>query len=168
MSTGTATGGPADTAPPSPAAPLRAVAVFEAGKGVAALLAAGALGWLGAPQLQRLAESLAARVGAPLDRDRVAWLERVFDAGTLDLVLVVLLLYAAVRFVEAWGLWRARGWASWLGCIGAAMYLPIELRELWRHPGWLPATVLAINLSVVWVLGRDCLRRMRVQAARAG
>ena len=168
MSTGAATGGPADTAPPSPAAPLRAVAVFEAGKGVAALLAAGALGWLGAPQLQRLAESLAARVGAPLDRDRVAWLERVFDAGTLDLVLVVLLLYAAVRFVEAWGLWRARGWASWLGCIGAAMYLPIELRELWRHPGWLPATVLAINLAVVWVLGRDCLRRMRVQAALAG
>ena len=104
MSTGTATGGPA--------APLRAVAVFEACKGVVALLAAGALGWLGAPQLQRLAESLAARVGAPLDRDRVAWLERVFDAGTLDLVLVVLLLYAAVRFVEAWGLWRARGWAS--------------------------------------------------------
>ena len=41
------------------------------------------------------------------------------------------------------------------------MYLPIELRELWRHPGWLPGSVLAINLVVVWILGRDCLRRMR-------
>ncbi|PJK00699.1 hypothetical protein CO641_01615 [Lysobacteraceae bacterium NML91-0213] len=145
------------------AASLRAVAVFEACKGIAALLAAGTLGWLGAPELQRLAGSLAARVGAPLDRDRVAWLERVFDGGTLDLVLALLLLYAALRFVEAWGLWRARGWASWLGCIGAALYLPIELRELWRDPGWLPATVLAINLLVVWILGRDCLRRMRAR-----
>ncbi|QCU72686.1 DUF2127 domain-containing protein [Luteimonas yindakuii] len=151
----------AGTTPASPATQLRAVAVFEAGKGVVALLAAGALGWFGAPRLQQGVESVAAGIGAPLDGDRVAWLARALDGGTLDLVLAVLLVYAVLRFIEAWGLWRARGWASWLGCIGAAMYVPIEVCELWRHPGWLPAIVLAVNLAVVWVLGRDCLRRMR-------
>ena len=147
--------------PAAGATPLRAVAVFEAAKGVVALLVAGLLGWLGAAPLQRPAESGAARLGAPFDADRAAWIARVFDGEALFLVTLVLLLYAAMRLVEAWGLWRARGWASWLGCVGAALYLPIEVRELWRHPGWFPATVLAINLAVVWVLGRDCLRRMR-------
>lgn len=140
-------------------AQLRAVAVFEAAKGAVALLTAGGLGWLGAPQLQRLVESAAARLGAPLDGSRVAWVERALSPGTLHLLLAVLAVYAAMRFVEAWGLWRARRWASWLGCIGAALYLPFEIAELWRHPGWLPALVLAINLAIVWVLGRDLARR---------
>lgn len=140
-------------------AQLRAVAVFEAAKGAAALLTAGGLGWLGAPQLQRLVEATAARLGAPLDGGRVAWVERALSPGNLHLLLAVLAVYAAMRFVEAWGLWRARRWASWLGCIGAALYLPFEVAELWRHPGWLPALVLAINLAIVWVLGRDLARR---------
>lgn len=153
---------------PSRASPLRAVAVFEGAKGLVALLAAGALGWLGAPQLQRLAVALSARLGAPLDGRRLAWLERTLDAQALHLALVALLLYAALRFAEAWGLWRARAWASWLGCVGAAAYVPFEVRELWRHPGWLTAAVLAINLVVVWVLGRDLARRRAGAASGAG
>ncbi len=140
---------------------LRAVAAFEAAKGVAALLSAGGLGWLGAPALQRTVETLALRLGMPLDGARLAWLERMLDPHTLHLAMAILALYASLRFVEAWGLWRMRAWASWLGCIGAAIYLPFEIRELIRSPGWLPATVFAVNLAIVWILARDLLRRRR-------
>ena len=61
--------------------------------------------------------------------------------------------------LEAWGLWRAKVWASWLGAIAAALYLPLDLYALWRHPGWVAIAVLAINLLVVWVLARDLLVR---------
>jgi len=41
----------------------------------------------------------------------------------------------------------------------AALYLPLDLYALWRHPGWVAIAVLAINLIVVWVLVRDLLVR---------
>ncbi|MBP6216653.1 MAG: DUF2127 domain-containing protein, partial [Luteimonas sp.] len=69
--------------------------------------------------------------------------------------------YGVLHLVEAFGLWRARAWASWLGCITASLYIPFELHALVRRPGWLEVAVLGINLVVVWVLGRDLFRRRR-------
>ena len=57
--------------------------------------------------------------------------------------------------MEAWGLWRVKAWASWLGCISAAIYLPLDVYALFRHPGWLSSIVLVVNLIVVAVLARD-------------
>ena len=59
------------------------------------------------------------------------------------------------------GLWRAKAWASWLGCIAAALYLPFDLYALALHRHWLEAVVVAINLLVVWVLARDLMVRRR-------
>lgn len=142
---------------------LRAVALFEAGKGVLALLAAGLIATLGVAQLQALVVRIASTFGASAHTGQPAWLAGAMDGHLLRLALAVLLIYAVIRFVEAWGLWRARGWASWLGCLGAAAYLPLELHGLWQHPGWPAVTVLAVNLLVVWVLGRDCLARWRAR-----
>ena len=50
-----------------------------------------------------------------------------------------------MRLLEAWGLWRARAWASWLGCIGSAAYLPLEVDALYRHPGWPTAALLVVQ-----------------------
>jgi uncharacterized membrane protein (DUF2068 family) len=58
-------------------------------------------------------------------------------------------------------LWRAKAWASWLGCIAAALYLPFDLYALFLHRHWLEAVVVAINLLVVWVLARDLMVRRR-------
>lgn len=57
------------------------------------------------------------------------------------------------------GLWRVKAWASWLGCISAAIYLPLDVYALFRHPGWLSSIVLAVNLMVVAVLARDLANR---------
>jgi len=46
-----------------------------------------------------------------------------------------------------------------LGCLAAAIYLPFDLYALLRHPGWVSAAVVAINLLVVWVLARDLVKR---------
>ena len=71
--------------------------------------------------------------------------------------------YGLLHLVEAWGLWRGRRWASWLGCISAAIYLPVEAIALLRDPGWVPLIVVAINLSIVWILARDLMVRHRAE-----
>jgi uncharacterized membrane protein (DUF2068 family) len=40
------------------------------------------------------------------------------------------LLYAALRFAEAFGRWRGRRWAQWLGAASGAIYVPFEVVEL--------------------------------------
>src|SRR5690606_33440910 len=75
------------------------------------------------------------------------------------IAIAVIALYGVMRLVEGWGLWRHRIWASWLGCIGAAAYLPFELYALWRHQDWLTWGVLLVNLLIVVVLARDIARR---------
>jgi len=62
------------------------------------------------------------------------------------------LLYAAVRFVEAFGLWRGRTWAQWFGMITGAMYIPIEVFELLRGVTWPKVTVLAVNTVIAGYL----------------
>ena len=138
---------------------LYAIAVFEAAKGVIALLAAAGLAWAGPLALQQAVDGLAVKLHLNPSHGPVASLLRGINPESLGVAIAVTLAYALMRFIEAWGLWRAKAWGSWLGCIGAAVYLPFELYALVSHPGWLEASVLAVNLLVVWVLGRDLARR---------
>ncbi|HTA64182.1 MAG TPA: DUF2127 domain-containing protein [Xanthomonadaceae bacterium] len=87
--------------------------------------------------------------------------------GTVHLVAAVLVAYASVHGAEAWGLWRDKPWASWLGCIGAALYLPVDVTALVSNPGWITASVVAINVIVVVVLGWN-IRNLRRHRAVGG
>jgi uncharacterized membrane protein (DUF2068 family) len=60
--------------------------------------------------------------------------------------------YAALRFVEGYGLWFMRNWARWLGIISAGIYVPFELYYFIRSPSWTSISVLSINLAVLWLL----------------
>ena len=79
----------------------------------------------------------------------------------MHLSAIALLAYGLLRALEAWGLWRAKAWASWLGCVSAALYLPLDLYAIVKHPGWASWLLLAVNVLVVWVLARDLLKRKR-------
>jgi uncharacterized membrane protein (DUF2068 family) len=138
---------------------LHAIAIFEAAKGLLALLAASGLELFGPAPLQRWLHALISRFQLDPDHGAFAWLSQTVNPDSVHLAAAIGLVYAAMRFVEAWGLWRVRSWASWLGCIGAAVYLPSEMYALIQHPGWLSVTVLVVNLVVVWVLARDLLKR---------
>lgn len=64
-------------------------------------------------------------------------------------VAIGALTYSALRFAEAYGLWRARAWAEWLALVSGAVYLPFEIFELARRPDWIRAAILLVNLAVV-------------------
>lgn len=137
---------------------LHAVALFEAAKGVLALLAATGMEWLGPAPLQRGLDALLSLLHLDPAHASAVWLAHALNPDALHLAAAVAVLYAAVRLTEAWGLWRAQAWASWLG-LSAALYLPFDLYAFALHRHWLEAVAVAINLLVVWVLARDLFKR---------
>jgi uncharacterized membrane protein (DUF2068 family) len=42
--------------------------------------------------------------------------------------------YSLLRFAEAYGLWRERAWAEWIGIVSGGVYLPVEVYELVHRP----------------------------------
>lgn len=58
-------------------------------------------------------------------------------------------LYATLRFVEAYGLWRMRTWAEWLAIVAGSIYLPVEVYEMSRRATWMRGCVLLTNLLIV-------------------
>ncbi len=57
--------------------------------------------------------------------------------------------YASVRFVESWGLWHRRVWAEWFALLSGALYLPLELLKLTEHPNWIHWAIFLINIVIV-------------------
>ena len=137
---------------------LRAIALFEAAKGLFALLVAGALAAIGPDALQHELERILARFGVDAERTGTAMLDAI-TPQTLHIAIGVAVIYAGMRLLEGWGLWRHRAWASWLGVIGATAYLPFEIYALWQHPDWMTWGVFLLNLMIVLVLARDLRRR---------
>ena len=70
-------------------------------------------------------------------------------ANRIRFLFIFALLYALMRFVEAYGLWFARRWAEWFALISGCVYLPIELFELAKGFTWLKISLVVINLVVV-------------------
>ena len=138
---------------------LHIIAVVEGIKGALALVAASGLELIGPAPLQRWVQGLIAYFQLSPVHGAMAWLAKAINPGAVHLAALVALLYGVLHLVEGWGLWRAKAWASWLGCIAAAAYLPFDIYAFATHRHWLEAVVVAINLLVVWVLGRDLFKR---------
>lgn len=131
---------------------LRAIAVFEAIKGLAAIIAS--IGLLNFTH-QNVRYLAAVFVGFfHLDSD-AHYFNALFDYTDLlnneDLRALILLAYgyAAVRFVESYGLWKKYAWAEWLAAVSGAIYLPIEISHLIKHASLLNILVLTTNVAVV-------------------
>jgi uncharacterized membrane protein (DUF2068 family) len=58
-------------------------------------------------------------------------------------------VYSTMRFIEAYGLWKARAWAEWVALLLGAFYLPFEVYELIRRITMLRVAVLMVNLAIV-------------------
>ena len=140
---------------------LHVLALFEGLKGVLALIAGASLEVLGPQPLRNALANLISKFNLSPDHGTLPSLLDAINPGAVHLAVAVVSLYAAWRLIEAWGLWRAKAWASWLGCIAAAAYLPFDIYAFALHRHWLEAAVVAINLLVVWVLARDLRKRRR-------
>lgn len=131
---------------------LRTIALYEAAKGLVVLLAGSGLLLLVHRDVQAMAERLVLHLHLdPARRYPRIFLHLVTEAtpGRLRLLAVGALAYAGVRFAEAWGLWRDRRWAEWLGLVTGIFYVPFEARALIRHRHLESLVALAINLAIV-------------------
>ena len=131
---------------------LRAIALLEALKGAIAVLAWLALLDLLHHDVQSLANDLIAWLGlAPEEHLSEVLLHYAEQLPRVHLrsLGALALAYAALRWVEAWGLWRSRAWAQYLGAASGGLYIPFELYEWWQQPGWLTSGVIAFNAAIV-------------------
>ena len=128
---------------------LRAVAVYEAAKGALVLVAGFGLLSL----IHRDAQYFAEQLVAHLHLNPAKGYPRIFIDATskvTDAKLWILagaaLGYAAVRAVEAYGLWLGRRWAEWFAVASGALYVPAEVWEITR--GVTPTKLLLLSLNV--------------------
>lgn len=131
---------------------VRTIALLEALKGVLVLVVGFGLLSLVHQDLQAVAERLV-RLS---HLDPAHHYPRVFIEAAANLndarlrVLAALaLLYAGVRFIEAYGLWRMKVWAEWLAIVSGAVYLPVEVFEVIKHATVLKGGLLLINAGIV-------------------
>jgi uncharacterized membrane protein (DUF2068 family) len=112
---------------------LRAIAMFEAAKGLAVLmLGFGMLGLLHS-DVEATAESLLVHLHVSPDRrvsHALIHAAAHMTAARLWGIVAGAVAYTCVRFTEAWGLWRRRTWAQWFALLSGAIYLPWEFVEL--------------------------------------
>ena len=144
-----------------PTAGLRTIAGYEAAKGAIVLLAGlGLLGFIHR-DVQEAGEELVRHFhlspSAHYPRIFLGLTARVTD-GWLWTLALGSMLYSALRFSEAYGLWRGKAWAEWLAAISGAIYVPFEVVELVKRVTTLRIASLLVNLVVVgymlWLLRR--------------
>ena len=131
---------------------LRTIAVFEAVKGVLALVASVGLLSLLHRDLHHLATTLIGHIGLDPGGRYPGLLMHYADVlqdANLRSLMWIAGAYVAVRLTESWGLWFGRRWGEWLGALSGAIYLPFEWRHLIHKPGLGSAAVLLLNLAVV-------------------
>ena len=117
------------------------------------------LGWLWlrlgvlTPQARDLAQGLAkvsdsvGHLGGHLNSvaNRVASLR----PSHIRNLAVLALAFGCMEGVEAVGLWLERRWAEYLTVVATSSLLPIEIRDIVRHPTALNVLGFAVNLAVV-------------------
>ncbi len=136
---------------------IRAVALFEAAKG--AIVVTAGLGLLAL--IHRNAQDVAEEIVRHLHINPAKHYPRIFldaaatvtDARLWALALTAL-VYAVIRFAEAYGLWRQRAWAEWFGILTGSIYLPVEFYELTVSVTAVKLAVFLVNLFIVAWLSR--------------
>jgi uncharacterized membrane protein (DUF2068 family) len=131
---------------------LKAVALFECFKGIfVALMGLCALAlvhkdvWLYAESLLALFHISTDRRSAQLFLD---FADNVTDAR-LWAAARIAFAYSALRFTEAYGLWKGRTWAEWVALVSGALLLPLEIRELFRGVTLVRCALFIGNMAVV-------------------
>ena len=157
--------------PQSQRAPLalRTIALFEAVKGALAFAAACGLLSLRHTDLHAAADAFLLRHGInPEKHYRRLLIESVAKATNHHVgeVIALCVVYAVIRFAEAYGLWRAKHWAEWFAVISAGIYLPLELQHLAHRLSLFSAGVVLVNVVLILYLARLLARQRSKRHAR--
>jgi uncharacterized membrane protein (DUF2068 family) len=147
---------------------LRAVAIFEAAKGLLVLLVGLGLLELRHRDVQETAENLLLHLHIGPDR-RLAHV--ILDAASkltdtrVWALTATAVAYAGVRFTEAWGLWNWRSWAQWFALFSGALYLPWEVWKVVQRANWVHAGVFVGNVIILLYMAYLLVRAHRSAAS---
>lgn len=134
---------------------LRLVALLEFVKGVFVLLIGLSAILLVHKDAWVLAESLLALLHISTDRHSAQlFLDFADDITDARLWTAIRLAfaYSALRFAEAYGLWKERRWAEWVAFGSGTLLIPIEIRQLLRGVTLLRSAVFIGNLVIVFYM----------------
>ena len=150
---------------------LRAVAGFEFFKGIFVVLMGICALVLLHKDTWLLAESLLALLHISTDH-RLAqsfldFADSITDAR-LWAAARIAFAYAALRFTEAYGLWKCRTWAEWVAFTSGTLLLPFEVRELFRGITLFRCGLLIGNLAIVFYMLYVILDNRRERRLAAG
>ncbi len=154
-------------APPASASKLlHAIALFEGIKGLAAIAAGLGLLSLAHHDIRALAFALIGHFHLDPEAhyprmllDEALWLQN----ANIRQVVSFACAYAAIRFVEGYGLWKDRTWAEWLASCSGAIYLPVEINHLYAHTSWINAAVLIFNFTIVIYMAGRLWRQKQIK-----
>ena len=143
---------------------IKAVAIYEIIKGMAALLGAGAL-WLWHKDFEHWLSTatdswrhIFGQFLAPQVESTVQIARQASENWTLFLLFIV--VYISLRFIEAYGLWQDKTWAYWFSVVGYGIFIPIELYYLIVSPfDWFKLGILITNIIIVIVVYRNMKRK---------
>ena len=131
---------------------VRLIALFEGVKGMAAIIASLGLLGLVHHDIRHVAYALIGHFHLNPEANlpntflvAVDWLLN----GHVTTVFLLAWAYAAIRLVEAYGLWRDLSWAEWLAALSGIIYLPIEAEHLASHATLINLAVLLGNIVVI-------------------
>jgi uncharacterized membrane protein (DUF2068 family) len=134
---------------------LQAVAAFEFFKGIFVLVMGFCALALVHKDIWLYAESLLALFHISTDRRSAQFFldfaDNVTDAR-LWAAARIAFAYSALRFTEAYGLWRGRTWAEWVALVSGALLMPLEVRGLLRGVTALRSALFIGNLAVVFFM----------------
>lgn len=131
---------------------VRVVAVFEAAKGLLILLAGFGLLSIVHQDAQQVAEDIVRHFHLnPASRYPRIFIDVAGNISDPQLWLMAgfALVYASIRLIEAYGLWRERRWAEWLAVLSGAIYVPIEVYEVLSGISWIKVSTLTVNICIV-------------------
>lgn len=145
-----------DDLPPPKASPatrgVRVVAALEAAKAAAVVIAG--FGLLSA--VHHGAAQVAEDLVRQLHLNPAKGYPRIFidladdtSNSQLRLLAAGAFGYAAMRGIEAFGLWRRRRWAEWFSVASGTIYVPFELAELAKGVTAVRVVTLLVNLGIV-------------------
>jgi len=105
-------------------------------------------------QFAAILKDLQGGVGGPVNGTRLGIvhdLQRLFAISTTNLYMLgtAVAAYAALKGVEAAGLWTGKRWAEYLTVIAAVVFVPYEIYELTKSISALKVVTLVINLAIV-------------------
>ena len=141
---------------------LRSIALFEAFKGLAALVMGLGLLELLHHDLRQLVLEAVGHFGLNPSQPFPALVLHytdVLNTTPLDTLELMLGAYLLTRLTEAYGLWHQKAWGEWLGALSGGVYVPFELHHLWYSPSRLGGLVLAVNLLIVGFLALQLHQR---------